>query len=127
MFVFGPALLLIGEWHVVALAAATATVGVTLLAASLSGYFLKPANWATRILFFTAAIVLIKPGILTDMLGIALATAGTFINLKWPAPERTPHPVPATGVGHVEAPSNAPIEPTDFLEAPVAHTSPKNA
>jgi TRAP transporter 4TM/12TM fusion protein len=71
MFVFGPSLLMIGAWHTIALTTFTALVGVTALAASLHGYFLRPTRLFERILLFAAAIVLIKPGIWTDLVGFS--------------------------------------------------------
>lgn len=73
MFVYGPALLLIGPPGEIALAAVSATAGVICLAGSLSGYLLQRALPAERVLLFAAAIVLIKPGLYTDTAGAILA------------------------------------------------------
>ena len=72
MFVYEPALLAIGEWETIALAAATATVGVMCLAASLYGYLLAPLALWQRLALAAGAILLIKPGIVTDSIGLAL-------------------------------------------------------
>ncbi len=73
MFVFAPALLLIGEPLQVALAVATSVVGVVCLAASLhEHFFLGSARPWERVLLFVAALVLIKPGWATDLLGLGL-------------------------------------------------------
>src|SRR5699024_3238536 len=40
MFVFGPSILMIGEWHSVLMATTTATIGVIFLAAGLNGFLL---------------------------------------------------------------------------------------
>jgi len=72
MFVYEPALLAIGEWQTIALAAATATVGVMCLAASLYGYLLAPLALWQRLALAAGAILLIKPGIVTDSIGLAL-------------------------------------------------------
>ncbi|WP_163264547.1 TRAP transporter permease [Chelativorans alearense] len=125
MFVFGPSLLLIGEWHVIALTAVTATAGVALLAGGLSGFFVKPANVLARVLFIAAAFTLIKPGVWTDLSGLALGAVALFINLRWPAAVRLQ---PAGGkphLGPVEAPIAAPVDPTDIFQAPAAHPSRK--
>jgi TRAP-type uncharacterized transport system fused permease subunit len=91
MFVFGPSLLMIGAWHTIALTTFTALVGVTALAASLHGYFLRPTRVFERILLFAAAIVLIKPGIWTDLIGFsALAVVLLSQQLLKPAPEEVP-------------------------------------
>jgi TRAP transporter 4TM/12TM fusion protein len=69
MFVFGPSLLMIGSWDQVLLTAATAAVGVIALAASLHGFLLRPTPPWQRLLLFGAAIVLIQPGLLSDLIG----------------------------------------------------------
>ncbi|WP_259371701.1 TRAP transporter permease [Rubrivivax albus] len=83
MFVFAPSLLLIGEPLNVALATLTAVVGVTCLAGSLHEYFFlgKARPWE-RVLLFVAALVLIKPGWATDLLGLALI-AITLASQRW--------------------------------------------
>jgi TRAP transporter 4TM/12TM fusion protein len=121
MFVFGPSLLMIGTWQQVTLTAITAAIGVTLLAAGLAGYLIKPANWVTRILFVTAALTLIRPGVSSDVVGLAIGAAGLVLNLRWPAPIKAPRRQAQADVGHVEAPAQAPIEPMDFHESPAAH------
>jgi TRAP transporter 4TM/12TM fusion protein len=74
MFAFSPALLLIGEGWRVALAIATATVGVTMLAGSLHRYYLGVATTWQRVLLLGGAVCLIKPGWITDLAGaVALA------------------------------------------------------
>jgi len=70
MFVFGPSLLLIGDWTQVLLTAITATVGVTCLAGGLHGhFFFGTARIWERVLLVAAAFVLIKPGLVTDAIG----------------------------------------------------------
>jgi len=73
MFVFAPSLLLIGDFFTVALAAVTASVGVTCLAGGLHEYFfLGPARRWERVLLIIAALVLIKPGWMSDVVGLVL-------------------------------------------------------
>jgi TRAP-type uncharacterized transport system fused permease subunit len=77
MFVYEPLLLLIvkdwsSEWAFVAWSVFTASVGVICLAASLFGWlFTLAAGWH-RVLLFIAALCLIKPGLITDTVGLAL-------------------------------------------------------
>ncbi|WP_119167909.1 TRAP transporter permease [Algihabitans albus] len=71
MFVFGPSLLLIGHWSDVMLSMLTAITGVICLAGGLTGYLLGPAAIWQRLLLVTAALVLIKPGLGTDLIGAA--------------------------------------------------------
>jgi TRAP transporter 4TM/12TM fusion protein len=72
MFVFGPSLLMIGTPGSIALTAVSASIGVTCLAGGLAGYFAGIATWWQRLLLVAAALMLIKPGIYTDLGGIAL-------------------------------------------------------
>jgi TRAP-type uncharacterized transport system fused permease subunit len=65
MFVCGPELLMVGSWPDIVLASITSTAGVFLLAASVQGYLLKKVMLWERIVLFAAALLLIKPGILT--------------------------------------------------------------
>ena len=73
MFVFSPALLLMGDFVTVSMAAITATIGVTCLAGGLHAYFFFGlARWWERLMLIAAALVLIKPGLTTDLIGLGL-------------------------------------------------------
>lgn len=72
MFAYGPALLLEGSWHEIVLATATAFVGVVCLSAALTGYARAPLVMWQRLAFGAAAVVLIKPGPLSDAIGAGL-------------------------------------------------------
>ncbi len=86
MFVFAPSLLLKGDIGTVLLSASTATIGVTCLAAGLhQHFFLGPARWWERIMLIAAALVLIKPGLASDLVGLALV-ALTLASQRWLAP-----------------------------------------
>jgi len=83
MFVFAPSLLLMGDFTTVALAAVTATVGVTCLAGGLHEYFfLGSARRWERVLLIVAALVLIKPGWMSDVVGLVLIAA-ILISQRW--------------------------------------------
>ena len=71
MFVYGPELLMIGKMSDIILATATSILGVFLLAASIQGYLIRQANFLERVVLFAAALLLIKPGLYTDLLGLA--------------------------------------------------------
>ncbi|KPK33629.1 MAG: C4-dicarboxylate ABC transporter permease [Betaproteobacteria bacterium SG8_40] len=75
MFVFGPSLLFIGSTGRIIQTAITAVVGVVCLAAGLSGYLLHRAVAWERVLLVASAVVLIKPGLTTDLIGFALIAA----------------------------------------------------
>jgi TRAP-type uncharacterized transport system fused permease subunit len=81
MFVYEPALLAIGDVGTIALATATATVGVMCLAASLYGYLLAPLALWQRLALGAAAFLLIKPGFVTDAIGLGLL--GLVALLQW--------------------------------------------
>lgn len=81
MFVYEPALLMIGEWPKILGAALTATCGSLLLAAGLHGFLVARATIFERLLLVAAAFTLIKPGLVTDLIGLALAV--TVVALQW--------------------------------------------
>ena len=77
MFVYEPLLLLIvkdwgSEWAFVVWSVITASVGVVCLAASLFGWLFAYALAWQRVLLFIAALCLIKPGLITDAIGLVL-------------------------------------------------------
>lgn len=86
MFVYEPSLLLIlrdgMQWYEALWSVVTAFVGVIALAGSLFGWLLGYATRTHRILLFGAALCLIKPGLLTDLVGFALI--GAVLTLQWP-------------------------------------------
>jgi TRAP transporter 4TM/12TM fusion protein len=86
MFVYEPSLLLIvkdwtSDWPGVALAVVSASIGAICLAASLMGWLFTAATYWQRALLFAAALLLIKPGIYTDLVGIVLLGVVTATQL----------------------------------------------
>jgi TRAP transporter 4TM/12TM fusion protein len=75
MFVYGPSLLMTASWDKVLLAVPTAIFGVICLSAALIGYLRGMLAWWQRALLAAAAFVLIDPGLMTDLVGLALALA----------------------------------------------------
>ncbi len=87
MFVFAPSLLLKGDVATVMLAVVTATVGVICLAGGLHEFFFfGPARWWERVLLIAAALVLIKPGLQTDLIGLLLIGL-TVVSQRWARPK----------------------------------------
>lgn len=85
MFVFGPSLLMIGSPTTIAWTAVTALIGVTCLAGGLSGYLMEKTPPWQRLMLLAAAIVLIKPGLATDLVGmvlIAIVLAAQFATAR---------------------------------------------
>ena len=72
MFIYEPSLLLIGDWFTSLTSCISAMVGVICLAAGLQGYLLREAPWWQRGMLLVAAILLIKPGYITDAIGLGL-------------------------------------------------------
>ncbi len=72
MFVYGPAMVLVGTGFEIATTVVTGLIGTLCLAASVQGWLLKRANALQRILLLIAALALIKPGWRTDLLGLGL-------------------------------------------------------
>jgi TRAP transporter 4TM/12TM fusion protein len=96
MFVYNTSLLLKGSLDDIILSAITAFIGVYALACGIQGYMFRPARIYERILFFASALALIKPGWISDLVGIAILAALVlmqkptfFTNLfkRSPAPE----------------------------------------
>jgi len=75
-FVFGTPLLMRGHPVDIILTTATAVAGVILNAYALVGDFKDRAEVIERIVVFAAAIMLIAPGAMTDVVGVVLAAAG---------------------------------------------------
>ena len=96
MFVYEPLLLLIvndwaNEWLFVVWSVITASIGVICLAGSLFGWlFTLAAPWH-RVLLFVAALCLMKPGLITDAIGLVLlaVVSGAQFMLLRRAPEST--------------------------------------
>jgi TRAP transporter 4TM/12TM fusion protein len=72
MFVFGPALLLVGTWSQVLIAVVTAIIGVMALSSGLQGYWLTRLSIIERVVSLGAAITLIFPGFRSDIIGVLL-------------------------------------------------------
>jgi TRAP transporter 4TM/12TM fusion protein len=81
MFVYEPALLLIGPWHVSLFAFVSATIGVMALAAGLHGYLLASARMWERAVLVVAALLLIAPELISSLVGLALLAAVIAVQL----------------------------------------------
>jgi TRAP transporter 4TM/12TM fusion protein len=73
MCVYEPALLMIGEWPHIVGAFCTASAGILLFAAGLHGYFITAANLWQRALLVVGGLLLIDPGLITDLVGAVIA------------------------------------------------------
>jgi TRAP-type uncharacterized transport system fused permease subunit len=75
MFVYEPALLMIGPWTNVLPAVLSASIGCVLLAAGLCGFLFRECRPWQRLALVAAALLLIKPGWITDLTGVLLLLA----------------------------------------------------
>ena len=95
MFAYSPELLLEGSGAAIASAVMTASIGVVSLAAGTHGFLWRPlAGWA-RVLLVLAGLLLIKPGIWTDLAGfglglLALALGGRRARVPIASPSSSP-------------------------------------
>ena len=78
MFFYSPLLLGQGTLVQILPVLATALIGVILLACATEGWFGRPIGWALRAPLLAAAILLIVPEGITDLIGLAIAAA-TFL------------------------------------------------
>jgi TRAP transporter 4TM/12TM fusion protein len=81
MFIYGPPLIMAGTVREVIQASATALIGVAFLAGSIQGFVLTRLVPLERIFLFTAALLLIKPGWMTDLAGMGIAILIALIHL----------------------------------------------
>ncbi len=73
MFVYEPALLMIGDWPTIIWSSITAGIGVLLFAAGLHGYFLTHSKHWQSAALVVGGLLLIEPGLVSDSIGAALA------------------------------------------------------
>ena len=72
--------------------ALSATVGVVCLAAGLHGYLLRECRWWERAALLAAALLLIKPGYVTDAIGLSLLALILVVHKAARAPARSVAP-----------------------------------
>jgi TRAP transporter 4TM/12TM fusion protein len=82
IFVYNPSMLWIDvTWYGFLQTLITSVTGMSLIGAGVIGFFLAPMKWWERIGFFVAGLLLVDPGTLTDILGMALG--GALIAFQW--------------------------------------------
>ena len=83
MFVLSPELLLLNGLTVgLIVSLVTAIVGMVALSSSLIGYLAAPLVTWQRVILAVGGIMMIKPGVVTDVVGIAIFAAILFLQLK---------------------------------------------
>ncbi|RJR32210.1 MAG: TRAP transporter permease [Desulfobacteraceae bacterium] len=86
MFVYNPSLLLMGNTIEAILAAITAVIGAASLSAGVVGYIKYYMSAIERIAAFAAAFLLIKPGWITDLVGIAIIAGILIVQSRHKSP-----------------------------------------
>ncbi|MGF1659316.1 MAG: TRAP transporter permease [Rubrimonas sp.] len=86
MFFYSPGLLMEGEWLVVLRNFLTATAGVYLLSAAVTGYLRAPLNLALRVAVLAAAMLMISGGLLTDLIGVGVGLGVWALQSRQAAP-----------------------------------------
>ena len=83
MFVYGPSLLMIGSTGTIVTTIISSSIGVVALSAGLMGWFLKEATRLERLILVAAALLLIKPGLYTDAVGLVLLIIVILLQKYW--------------------------------------------
>ena len=86
-FVLSPALLMVGSVPEIVLASVTAAIGVMSLGSSVAGHLKQSLQPLERGALFLAAVVLVIPGLMTDLVGLLFLTP---VLLRQYKPVRTP-------------------------------------
>jgi TRAP transporter 4TM/12TM fusion protein len=72
MFVYEPSLLMIGDWPTILSSCISAAIGVVLFASGLHGFLVTATNFWQRPLLVIAGLLLIKPGLESDLVGAVI-------------------------------------------------------
>jgi TRAP transporter 4TM/12TM fusion protein len=75
MFFYSPSILMVGTTMQILLAFVTASFGIFLMSSAVQGWFLGRMHWLPRIVLLAGAVLMIKGGLETDAIGVAIAVA----------------------------------------------------
>jgi TRAP transporter 4TM/12TM fusion protein len=95
MFVYQPALLMIGSWPQILLASGTAALGVVCLASGLQGWLRCRATVIERIILFVAGFLFVAPWLLADFVALVLLGLTYALQGLRRTPEITPAHAPS--------------------------------
>ena len=82
VMIYNPGLNFIGSASDIILACLTATIGISVLAVVLEGYFTKKLSWIERGLFAMAGIAILAPFWLTRLISLAILIPSFFIYFR---------------------------------------------
>jgi TRAP-type uncharacterized transport system fused permease subunit len=71
------------------IASISALIGIVAVVSGVGGYLLRPTTWPERALLVSAGLLLLAPGPLQDLLGLALFAVALGLQLARRARERT--------------------------------------
>lgn len=81
MFVYGNSLLFIGGLSTIIMTTITALIGTLFLAFAITGWVIQKTSLLERIVLFVSSLLLIKPGITSDILGLSIGFA--IFAIQW--------------------------------------------
>lgn len=81
MFVYDPALLMIGGWGDIIWSSLTAAIGILIFAAGLHGYLLVRSKHWQSVILVVAGFMLIDPNFITDLIGAGMLAFVALIQL----------------------------------------------
>lgn len=82
MFVYNNSLLLMGSVINTIFSILTSIIGVICLGAGIIGYLIKETSIYERVFLFSAAFLLIKPGLMTDVIGLGCVGMTLYLQLR---------------------------------------------
>lgn len=83
IFVYSPSLLMVDVTVLAVIQIMiTAVIGIIGVGSAVCGYFFTNQSFIERIIFFVGGILMVIPGITTDLMGLALLVFGYFIQKK---------------------------------------------
>jgi TRAP transporter 4TM/12TM fusion protein len=92
MFIYGPAMVLEGSAWEITMVIVSGLLGTLSLAAAVQGWLLTKLSAIQRVVIFVAALCLIIPGLITDLIGFGLFVV--ILGAQWVSIKRR-EPVPA--------------------------------
>lgn len=75
LFVYGEELLLVGSAPAILLSVITATIGIIGIACAIEGWLLRHSFWYERVILFIGSLLMVIPGIYTDVAGVIIMVA----------------------------------------------------
>jgi len=80
VFIYAPAILMVGTPMEIISVSVSALVGVYALSVATIGYFFTNCNWIERAVCFAAGICMVIPGTVTDLIGVAFFATVIVMN-----------------------------------------------